>query len=67
MNEKIILEDLDRIIADRNIPWDSFSGSSVVVTGASGMLASYLVFTLLHLNRTNRLKNRLRFMLFVNF
>lgn len=47
----IIAEDLIRI-AGKELPWEDFAGSSVLVTGASGFLAAYMVETLLHLNRT---------------
>ena len=45
----IIAADLDEILS-RDLPWDRFSGTSVLVTGASGMLPSYTVYTLLALN-----------------
>lgn len=34
------------------IPWDQFRGTTVLVTGASGILGTYMVETLLELNRT---------------
>lgn len=56
MMKDIIEEDLDNIISDKNIPWDEFSGASVLITGANGMLASYMVFVLLYLNKIQRLE-----------
>jgi nucleoside-diphosphate-sugar epimerase len=44
----VIEEDLDRIVA-ANLPWDSLSGSTVVVTGANGFLPAYMVETMLRL------------------
>ena len=48
-NQNLINEDLDFILKS-DLPWDSFSGKSVLITGASGMLPAYMVETLLRLN-----------------
>ncbi|MBW1640526.1 NAD-dependent epimerase/dehydratase family protein [Microbacterium resistens] len=45
----VISADLDEIVA-RALPWERLFGASVLVTGASGMLPSYTVLTLLTLN-----------------
>ena len=45
----ILKEDLERIIAE-DIAWDQLKGKSVMVTGASGMLGTYFVRTVLALN-----------------
>ncbi len=45
----VITEDVRRIIANE-LPWEEFRGSTVLVTGASGMIPSYIVYTLLGLN-----------------
>jgi UDP-glucuronate decarboxylase len=37
-------------IAERELPWQQLARTSVLVTGASGMLPSYVVYTLLELN-----------------
>ena len=42
---KIIKEDIVNILA-QDLPWEKLHNSSVLITGASGMLASYLVFTI---------------------
>lgn len=47
----IIREDIE-IIIDQNINWDLLKDSVVLVTGASGMLGSYIVKTLVVLNET---------------
>jgi len=47
---KIIKEDICGIINSPIIDWERFRGKSVLITGANGMLPSYLVFTLLFLN-----------------
>lgn len=45
----VFLEDLDRII-DSDVAWDRLRGKTVMVTGASGMIGTYTVGTLLRLN-----------------
>lgn len=51
MND-IIQEDL-KIICSSNLDWKKFKNKTVLISGAYGMLPSYLVFTLLHLNKIN--------------
>lgn len=46
---QIIIEDLKQI-ADSKINWNSLRDKSVMVTGANGLIASYLVYTLVYLN-----------------
>lgn len=48
-NNSVIDADLDEILS-RELPWDRFDNTTVLVTGASGMLPSYTVYTLLSLN-----------------
>lgn len=45
----VVAHDLDEILA-RDLPWNELAGRTVLVTGASGMLPSYVVYTLLALN-----------------
>jgi nucleoside-diphosphate-sugar epimerase len=45
----VVRRDLAEILA-RDLPWDILSGQTVLVTGANGMIPSYLVRTLLALN-----------------
>lgn len=47
----IIKEDLEFIISSKLIDWECFRNKSVLITGANGMLPSYMVMTLLYLNR----------------
>jgi len=47
---KIIQEDLEYITSSTIVDWKQFKNSTVLITGASGMLASYMVRTLLYLN-----------------
>lgn len=46
----IIQQDLEQIIKSRLIDWESFKNKTVLVSGANGMLPSYMVETLLYLN-----------------
>ena len=46
---KIIREDLEEIYS-RNIDWEKLKGKTIFITGAYGMLASYLVFQCIYLN-----------------
>ncbi len=47
----VITQDVSEIIG-RDLPWELLDGSTVLVTGANGMLPSYVVHTLLGLNDT---------------
>ncbi|MFJ3589329.1 MULTISPECIES: NAD-dependent epimerase/dehydratase family protein [unclassified Streptomyces] len=49
VSSPVVAHDLDEIL-DRDLPWSELSGRTVLVTGASGMLPSYVVYTLLALN-----------------
>lgn len=49
MRHSIVEEDLERILA-ADLPWNEFDGKTVLVTGAGGFLAAYLVETLLRRN-----------------
>lgn len=49
MNE-IVQEDMKDIIS-RKADWEKLKNKTVLITGASGMLATYLVYTLMTLNR----------------
>jgi nucleoside-diphosphate-sugar epimerase len=43
MASQVLLEDTEYIITDENIPWGDMRGSTVLVTGATGMIGSALV------------------------
>ena len=49
MRNFTVTQDLKEIVSE-NLPWEKFFNSTVVVTGASGILPSYMVETLLYLN-----------------
>lgn len=46
----IVEEDL-KYITDTDLPWDELEGTNILITGANGMLPSYIVETILHLNK----------------
>ena len=50
MKRSILENDLKEIISSSQIPWQKLSGKSVLITGSNGMLASYLIETILYLN-----------------
>lgn len=50
----IILEDM-KSIAEAPVQWEKLRGKTVCVTGAAGMIASYLVYALLYLNDTHHM------------
>lgn len=49
LNNDIIRDDLEEL-KKRNIPWDELREKTVLVTGAYGMIASYIVFMCIFLN-----------------
>lgn len=49
MREEIIIEDLRRM-CQTDLPWQQLDGKTVLVTGATGMLASYVTWQLLYLH-----------------
>ena len=51
----IIKEDLEFIISSNLVDWECFRDKSVLITGANGMLPSYMVMTLLYLNRVRNM------------
>lgn len=57
LDNPIIAEDIERIIAD-DLPWETFRDTTVLVTGASGMIPSYVLCTLLALNDRDNLNIR---------
>lgn len=54
----IVEEDL-KYITDSDLPWDDLEGTNILITGANGMLPSYMVETILYLN-TTRFKKKAR-------
>ena len=50
MKESIIFEDIENIYNRSSIDWKRFKNSCILVTGPNGMLASYIVYTIIWLN-----------------
>ncbi len=46
----ILKEDIQNILGE-NLSWEKFKNTNVLITGASGMLGSYMLYTLLELNK----------------
>lgn len=46
----IIQEDIEKIISFKAVDWEAFRDKTVLISGANGMLPSYMVETLLFLN-----------------
>ncbi len=53
----VIDEDIKEIIK-RRFDWDSFSYSSILISGGSGFIATYIIETLMYLNRKKNLHIR---------
>lgn len=47
-NNKVVQEDL-RLMAEEHLDWHQFDGKTILVTGATGMLATYISYFLLYL------------------
>jgi len=56
INNKIVQEDLN-LICKENLEWQNFSGKNILITGANGMLPSYMIETFLLLMRLNKAEN----------
>ena len=50
MKSEVIIEDLQRM-SEARLPWRELDGKTVLVTGATGMLASYVTGLLLYLHK----------------
>ncbi|MEW5756391.1 MAG: NAD-dependent epimerase/dehydratase family protein [Pseudomonadota bacterium] len=50
MRHRIIEDDMKELVA-RDLPWEKFSGKTVLVTGAYGSIPAYMIEALLHLNQ----------------
>ena len=43
-----------KYITEADLPWESFKNKTILISGASGFLPSYMVETLLYLNKTRQ-------------
>ena len=48
---RILKEDIEKILKS-DLKWENFKGTNVLITGASGMIGSYILNTLVTLNKT---------------
>ncbi len=51
-NNEVVQKDLQELVSEP-IQWDKLRNKSVLITGATGMLATYVVYTLAYLNEVN--------------
>lgn len=58
LNSRVIEEDMEDIHA-RGLDWQRLRGKTVLLTGATGMLASYVAFFLIYLNERHAMGMRL--------
>lgn len=55
---KIVLDDLENVY-QRNINWDKFRNASILITGANGLIATYIIYMFLYLNERDDLGIRI--------
>jgi len=55
---KIIREDVERIHKE-NIPWSKIQGKTFLISGAAGMIPTYMVYTILELNKGKSKKSKI--------
>lgn len=55
MNNPIVREDLEDIFARNEVGWEEFANKSFLITGATGMLPSYLVYFFIYLNEVKQI------------
>ncbi|MBQ9743433.1 MAG: NAD-dependent epimerase/dehydratase family protein [Ruminococcus sp.] len=51
-DKKVVLEDMEELVSRDYVPYEMLKGKTVLVTGATGMLAYYFTMGLMHLNLT---------------
>lgn len=51
----VVTADLSFLTTQYQLPWQTLAGQTILITGAAGFLAAYMVETLLFLNETQRL------------
>lgn len=50
--QAVVQKDLSLIVGQTNINWEKLRNKTILITGVSGMLATYLAYTLVYLNET---------------
>jgi nucleoside-diphosphate-sugar epimerase len=53
--KRIVLEDLIFLTSEYEIHWEQLRNKTILITGASGFLAAYLIETLLYLNKIRQM------------
>ena len=59
IENKILKEDLERIVASEFIDWDGFRDSSVFITGGTGLIGQTVINALLYANKARNLGTRI--------
>lgn len=54
----VIVEDIAEVVSDSVIPWKSFEGKTILVTGATGLIGSLLVKVLLYASESRNINLR---------
>lgn len=56
MFTKIIKQDINDILKNKQINWELYRGSTVLITGSTGMLGQYITLTFLYLQKIYNIK-----------
>ena len=51
-SHRVVQADMDKIVSDTSVPFDRLQGKTILITGATGMLAYYMTCVCMHLNRS---------------
>ena len=54
LDNRLYTEDIE-YVAGLSLPWEKLRGSSVLITGATGMIGSFLVDVIMYKNQKDRL------------
>ena len=58
IEHKIYADDIKRV-ANLPLPWEKLQEKSVLITGASGLIGTFLVDVLMHKNKIDNLKAKI--------
>src|SRR6056300_929792 len=56
MLNKILLDDFEEIFNNRKIKWKVLKNKTILITGANGFIASYIIYFLIFLNQKYNFK-----------